>query len=40
MVLDLWADRKRTRAWDEQTLSPIFSTTKAIAALMIARLVD
>jgi len=43
VVLDLWAgwaDRKRTRAWDEKTLSPIFSTTKAIAALMIARLVD
>ena len=42
VVLDLWggfADRKRTIAWDEQTLAPIFSTTKAIAALMIARLV-
>ena len=43
VVLDLWAgwaDRKRTIAWDERTLTPIFSTTKAIAALMIARLVD
>ncbi|WP_293676052.1 serine hydrolase domain-containing protein [uncultured Phenylobacterium sp.] len=43
VVLDLWAgsaDRKGAVAWDEATLAPIFSTTKAIAALMIARLVD
>lgn len=43
VVVDLWAgwaDRKRSLAWDERTLAPIFSTTKAIAALMIARLVD
>jgi CubicO group peptidase (beta-lactamase class C family) len=43
VVLDLWAgsvDRKGAVAWDETTLAPIFSTTKAIAALMIARLVD
>lgn len=43
VVLDLWAgwaDRKRTLAWDDQTLAPIFSTTKAVAALMIARLVE
>ena len=43
VVLDLWtgwADRKRTIVWDEQTLAPIFSTTKALAALMIARLAD
>jgi CubicO group peptidase (beta-lactamase class C family) len=43
VVLDLWAgfaDRARTRAFDETTLTPIFSTTKAIAALLIARLVD
>ena len=43
VVLDLWAghaDRKRTRAFDEHTLTTIFSTTKAVAALMIARLVD
>jgi CubicO group peptidase (beta-lactamase class C family) len=42
-VLDLWggfADRGRTRAFDDQTLTPIFSTTKAVAALLIARLVD
>src|SRR3990167_3147396 len=43
VVLDLWAgwaDRKRTVAWDARTLAPVFSTTKAVAALMIARLVD
>ncbi|TAJ71206.1 MAG: class A beta-lactamase-related serine hydrolase [Phenylobacterium sp.] len=43
VVLDLmagWADRKRTVAFDERTLAAVFSTTKAVAALMIARLVD
>ncbi len=43
VVLDLWAghaDRQRTRAFDQTTLAPIFSTTKALAALLIARLVD
>jgi CubicO group peptidase (beta-lactamase class C family) len=43
VVLDLWAgyaDRKRTRPFDERTLAPVFSTTKAMAALLIARLVD
>lgn len=42
-VLDLWAgfaDRARTRPFDAATLAPIFSTTKALAALLIARLVD
>jgi CubicO group peptidase (beta-lactamase class C family) len=42
-VLDLWggfADRGRTRPFDETTLTPVFSTTKAVAALMVARLVD
>ena len=42
-VLDIWAghaDRDRTRPFDADTLTPIFSTTKAIAALLIARLVD
>jgi len=42
-VVDLWAghaDRARTRPFAEVTLTPIFSTTKALAALMIARLVD
>lgn len=43
IVLDLWAgfaDRGRTRPFGETTLTPVFSTTKAIAALLIARLVD
>ena len=42
-VLDLWAghaDRQRSRPFDERTLTPIFSTTKALAALLMARLVD
>lgn len=42
-VVDLWgghADRARTRPFTETTLTPIFSTTKALAALMVARLVD
>lgn len=43
VVVDLWggfADRKRTQPFDADTLTTIFSTTKAIAAVMIARLVD
>jgi len=43
IVVDLmggWADRAGTRLFAEDTLTAVFSTTKAIAALMIARLVD
>jgi CubicO group peptidase (beta-lactamase class C family) len=43
VVVDLWAgfaDRGQSRPFDERTLTPVFSTTKAMAALMIARLVD
>jgi len=42
VVLDLWAGSadRRGRAWDENTLAPVFSVTKAVAALMIARLVE
>jgi CubicO group peptidase (beta-lactamase class C family) len=43
VVLDLWAghaDRDETKPFDQTTLTPIFSTTKALAATMIARLVD
>jgi CubicO group peptidase (beta-lactamase class C family) len=43
VVVDLWAghaDRARQRAFDERTLTPIFSTTKAIAAVLMARAVD
>ncbi len=42
IVLDLWAghaDRAQTQAFDDTTLTPVFSTTKAVAALMVARLV-
>jgi CubicO group peptidase (beta-lactamase class C family) len=42
-VVDLWAgfaDRPRTKPFDDKTLTPVFSTTKALAALLIARLVD
>jgi len=43
IVVDLiggWADRAQTRPFAEDTLTSVFSTTKAIAAFMIARLVD
>ncbi|HEY3799338.1 MAG TPA: serine hydrolase domain-containing protein [Caulobacteraceae bacterium] len=43
IVVDLiggWADRDMTRPFAEDTLTVIFSTTKAIASFMIARLVD
>lgn len=43
LVVDLWgghADRKRERAWTRDTLVPVFSTTKPIAALVLSRLVD
>ena len=43
MMVDLWggfADRARTRTFDADTLTPVFSTTKAMASILIARLVD
>jgi len=43
VVVDLWAghaDRARTRPFDERTLTPIFSTTKTLAAVLIARSVE
>lgn len=43
VVVDLWggfADRKRTTPFGPRTLACVFSTTKAIAALMIARAVE
>jgi CubicO group peptidase (beta-lactamase class C family) len=43
VVVDLaggFADRARTRAWDAQTLVPVYSTTKPVAALVLARLQD
>lgn len=42
-IVDLqggWADRKKTRPWDKETLVPVFSTTKGVAALVIALLLD
>jgi CubicO group peptidase (beta-lactamase class C family) len=42
-VVDLWgghADLKQTRPFDEHTLVPVFSVTKALTATMIARLVE
>jgi CubicO group peptidase (beta-lactamase class C family) len=43
VMLDLWgghADREKTQAFDDRTLTPVFSVTKALAAILIARLVD
>jgi CubicO group peptidase (beta-lactamase class C family) len=42
-VVDLWAgyaDRARTRPWTRDTLVNLWSTTKGIAALCVARLVE
>ncbi len=43
VIVDLmagWADRDRTIAFGPDTLAPVFSTTKAVTALMLARLVS
>ncbi len=43
VVFDIWggfADRARSKPFNAHTLAPVFSTTKAIAAILIARLVD
>ncbi|KAF0117862.1 MAG: putative esterase [Hyphomonadaceae bacterium] len=43
VVVDLvggFADRAKENKWDSQTLVPIYSTTKAIAGIVIARLMD
>lgn len=43
IVVDLiggWADRAQTRPFAADTLTSVFSTTKAIAAFMVARLID
>jgi CubicO group peptidase (beta-lactamase class C family) len=42
IVVDIWAgyaDRKRTVPYDERTLTPIFSTTKAVTSTVFARAV-
>ena len=39
IVVDLWgghADRARTLPFDQRTLAPVFSTTKAASSLMMA----
>lgn len=41
IAVDLWAgwrDRRRTLAWERDTLVPVFSTTKPVAALVVAHL--
>ena len=43
IVVDLyggWADRKQTTPFGPDTLTPVFSTTKAIASILVARLVE
>jgi len=43
VVFDAWggfADRARSIPFDARTLTPVFSVTKAIAAILIARLVE
>jgi len=43
VVVDLWAgqaDRAGEKPFDDRTLVPVFSTTKAIAAVLVARAVD
>ncbi|XBQ17611.1 MAG: serine hydrolase domain-containing protein [Oceanicaulis sp.] len=35
-----FADRRKSRAWGADTIAPVFSTGKAITALVVARLVD
>ncbi len=43
MVVDIhagWADRKKSRDWAEDTIVPVYSTGKAVVALVMAKLVD
>ena len=35
-----WADRNKEKAWDAETIVPVYSTTKPIAALVLASLID
>ncbi|MEN0654327.1 MULTISPECIES: serine hydrolase domain-containing protein [Hyphobacterium] len=42
-VVDLWggwADRKKTLPWTEDTIVPVFSTGKAVTAMVMAKLVS
>ena len=43
LIVDLrggHADRRKEKAWDERTIVPIYSTTKPIAALVLASIVE
>ncbi len=43
IVVDLWggwADRARTRPWMRDTIVPVYSTTKGVAAIVLAWLLD
>ncbi|MHA6287983.1 serine hydrolase domain-containing protein [Maricaulis sp. CAU 1757] len=43
VVIDIhagWADRKKSRDWQADTLVPVYSTGKAVVALVMARLVE
>lgn len=43
VVVDLrggWADRAQTRPFDERTLTPLFSTSKGVASVLIASAAD
>src|SRR5215467_5806655 len=35
-----WANREHTRPWDANTIVPVYSTTKAVSAIVMAWLVD
>lgn len=35
-----WANRERTRPWAEDTIAPVYSTTKGVSALVMALLTD
>ncbi len=42
-VVDLWAghrDRRRTVAWERDTMAPVFSSTKGVAAFVLAHAVS
>jgi CubicO group peptidase (beta-lactamase class C family) len=43
VVVDIWggwANREQTRAWEKDTIVPVYSTTKGISAIIIAMLAD
>ena len=43
LIVDLrggHADRRKEKAWDERTIVPIYSTTKPIAALVLASIIE